>query len=190
MQSSVEKIKIKINNNNEQNKQKSTTAKNNLKLPYLRLWWQLQHTTAYVINSRRPAWGSVFEDNRECKDDVRGIKENQEWNHGAVNPSYVARIQPKSLVTLIVELFKSKVREVYEVPTAIQYAYQFPEVVEETRKKSRKKSMRMPNDIQVNFNGSDLLTSAKQNLAFSLSRILSSWFLKMTEFLAHFYSEL
>lgn len=65
-------------------------------------------------------------------------------------------------------------REVYEVPTAIQYAYQFPEVVEETRKKSRKKSMRMPSDFQVNFDGSDLLTSAKQNLAFSLSRILSS----------------
>ena len=52
----------------------------------------------------------------------------------AVNPLYEARIQPKSLVTLIVEHFNSKMREVYEVPTVIQFAYWFPEAVEETVK--------------------------------------------------------
>ena len=56
----------------------------------------------------------------------------------AVNPLYVARIQPKSLVTLIVEHFNSKMREVYEVPTVIQFAYQFPEAVEETVKRITK----------------------------------------------------
>ena len=56
-------------------------------------------------------------------------------NISAINPSYVARIQPKSLVTLIVEHFNSKMREVYEVLTVIQYACQFPEAVEETVKR-------------------------------------------------------
>ena len=54
----------------------------------------------------------------------------------AINPAYVAHIQPKALVTLIVEHFNSKMREVYEVPTVMQFAYQFPDAVEETVKRT------------------------------------------------------
>lgn len=54
----------------------------------------------------------------------------------AINPAYVAHIQPKALVTLIVEHFNSKMREVCEVPTVMQFAYQFPDAVEETVKRT------------------------------------------------------
>ena len=49
-----------------------------------------------------------------------------------VNPAYIEHVNPKSLVTLIVEHFTSKMREVYEVHTVIQYSHQFPVTVEET----------------------------------------------------------
>ena len=58
---------------------------------------------------------------KKIKNDISGV-----------NPSHLARIQPKSLVTLIVEHLTLKMREVYTVPTVIQNAYQFPEAVEET----------------------------------------------------------
>lgn len=53
-----------------------------------------------------------------------------------VNPAYIEHVNPKSLVTLIVEHFNSKMREVYEVPTVIQYSHQFPVAVEETVKRT------------------------------------------------------
>ena len=62
---------------------------------------------------------------------LRNIKKNVL----SVNSAYVSHIQPKSLVTLIVEHFNSKMREIYEVPTVLQYAYQFPDAVEETVKR-------------------------------------------------------
>ena len=59
---------------------------------------------------------------------LEGLKKIKN-DKSAVNPSYLAQIQPKSLVTFIMENFNSKMREVYDVPTSIQYAYQFPEAV-------------------------------------------------------------
>lgn len=53
-----------------------------------------------------------------------------------VNPAYVEHVNLKSFVTLIVEHFNSKMREVYEVPTVIQYSHQFPFAVEETVKRT------------------------------------------------------
>lgn len=53
-----------------------------------------------------------------------------------VNPAYIERVNPKSLITSIVEHFNSKMREVYEVPTFIQYSHQFPIAIEETVKRT------------------------------------------------------
>ena len=53
-----------------------------------------------------------------------------------VNPAYIEHVNPKSLVTLIVEHFNSKMREVYEVHTVIQYSHQFPVTVEETARRT------------------------------------------------------
>ena len=54
----------------------------------------------------------------------------------SVNPAYINHVNPKSLVALIVEHLNSKMREVYEVPTVMQYAHQFPVAVEETVKRT------------------------------------------------------
>lgn len=54
----------------------------------------------------------------------------------SINPGYIKHVNPKSLVTLVVEHFNSKMREVYEVPTVIQYSHQFPVAVEETVKRT------------------------------------------------------
>ena len=53
-----------------------------------------------------------------------------------VNPAYIEHVNPKSLITSIVEHFNSKMREVYEVPTFIQYSHQFPIAIEETVKRT------------------------------------------------------
>ena len=52
------------------------------------------------------------------------------------NPAYIEHVNPKSLVTSIVEHFNSKMREVYEAPTFIQYSHQFPIALEETVKRT------------------------------------------------------
>ena len=63
---------------------------------------------------------------------LRGIERELK----SVNPAYINLVNPKSLVTLIVEHFNSKMREVYEVPTVLQYSHQFPAAVEETVKRT------------------------------------------------------
>lgn len=65
---------------------------------------------------------------------VEALK-NIKKNVLSVNSAYVSHIQPKSLVSLIVEHFNSKMREIYEVPTVLQYTYQFPDAVQETVKR-------------------------------------------------------
>ena len=53
----------------------------------------------------------------------------------SVNTAYVSQVCPKSLVTLVMEHFNSRMREVYDVPSVLQYAHQFPAAVEETATK-------------------------------------------------------
>lgn len=52
------------------------------------------------------------------------------------NPAYIEHVNPKSLITSIVEHFNSKMREVYQVSTFIQYSHQFPIALEETVKRT------------------------------------------------------
>lgn len=73
----------------------------------------------------------MIESERMMVEALKNIKKNVL----SVNSAYVSHIQPKSLVTLIVEHFNSKMRKIYEVPTVLQYAYQFPDAVEETVKR-------------------------------------------------------
>ena len=54
----------------------------------------------------------------------------------SVHAAYVHQVCPKSLVTLIVEHFNSGMREVYDVPSVLQYAHQFPAAVEEIVKRT------------------------------------------------------
>ena len=54
----------------------------------------------------------------------------------SVYAAYVHQVCPKSLVTPIVEHFNSRMREVYDVPSVLQYAHQFPAAVEETVKRT------------------------------------------------------
>lgn len=54
----------------------------------------------------------------------------------SINPGYIKHVNPKSLITLVAEHFNSKMREVYEVPTVIQYSHQLPVAVEETVKRT------------------------------------------------------
>lgn len=84
---------------------------------------------------------------------LRGIERELK----SVNPAYINHVNPKSLVTLIVEHFNSKMREVYEVPTVLQFSHQFPAAVEETVKRttncgfnyftSRKSYYEVPEDM-------------------------------------------
>jgi len=53
-----------------------------------------------------------------------------------VHATYVHQVCPKSLVTLILEHFNSRMREEYDVPSVLQYAHQFPAAVDETVKRT------------------------------------------------------
>ena len=53
-----------------------------------------------------------------------------------IDETYLNQVCPKLLVTLIVEHFNSKMREVHDVPSVLQYAHQFPAAVEETVKRA------------------------------------------------------
>jgi len=54
----------------------------------------------------------------------------------AINPAYLEHANPKALVTLIVDHFNSKIREVYEVLTVMQHSHQLPVALEETVKRT------------------------------------------------------
>ena len=53
-----------------------------------------------------------------------------------IDESYLNQVCSKSLVTLIVEHFNSKMREAHDVSSVLQYADQFPAAVEETMKRT------------------------------------------------------
>ena len=53
-----------------------------------------------------------------------------------IDETYLNQVCPKSLVTLIVEHFNSKMREVHDVPSVLRYAHQFSAAVEETVKRT------------------------------------------------------
>ena len=54
----------------------------------------------------------------------------------SIDATYVQQVCPKSLVTLFVEHFNSRMREVHDVPSVMPYAHQFPAAVEETVKRT------------------------------------------------------
>ena len=59
-------------------------------------------------------------------------------NGNTVHQPKIPSSSVKSSLTLLIEHFNSKIREVYDVPGVLQYAHQFPSAVEEIIKRTTK----------------------------------------------------